>query len=87
MTYITTEYEAEAIAGRRCAILTIRDGQGAMTTIPVTILSFDWGRVKPGAAVAAFACDGPPTAQWAFTDKDTASVDVYALFDALTKEA
>jgi hypothetical protein len=67
MAYITTEYEAEVGAGRRRAILTFRNGQGATTVMPVTLLSYDWGRTVPGAAALMFGSDGASMMHYRYT--------------------
>ena len=70
MTFITTEYEAEAIAGRRRAILTIRKGDGATTVLPVTLISYDWGRGSTGTARVVFESDGASMMHYRYTGGD-----------------
>jgi len=65
--YITTEYEAEAIAGRRRAIMTIRNHHGVLWEMPVAILSYDRGRANQNAASIVFEGDGAPMMHYGYT--------------------
>ena len=64
MTYITTEYEAEAIAKRRRASVTIGEGEAAIFDVAVTILSWERGErngTHPFPTVITYESDGPAT--------------------------